>query len=109
MRILLLHLDPARRDELAASLTDEGHAVTAVSEANPVTEPVDVFVVCPEAEPQLALDLAAKIGADARLAAVSILFAGGTQAALTEAQRRFPRASFARLDALSTALASMDA
>jgi hypothetical protein len=39
---------------------------------------------------------------------VSILFAGGTQAALTEAQRRFPRASFTRLDALATALASME-
>lgn len=108
MRILLLHLDPARRDEIAGSLTDDGHAVTSIADAQPLTETFDVFVVCPEASPQLALDLAARIGADARLAAASILFAGGTQAALTEAQRRFPRASFTRLDALATALASME-
>jgi DNA-binding response OmpR family regulator len=108
MRILLLHLDPARGDEIAASLAEHGHAVTTVTEALTVAEAPDVFVVCPEASPQLALDLAARIGADASLAAVSILFAGGTQAALTEAQRRFPRASFTRLDALATALASME-
>ena len=108
MRIALLHLDPARCDEIAASLTEHGHTVTPLSEAQTLAEPPDVFVVCPEASPQLALDLAAKIGADARLGAVSILFAGGTQAALTEAQRRFPRASFTRLDALATALASME-
>jgi len=108
MRILLLHLDPARLDELAASLGDDGHAVTPISDEQPLTESFDVFVVCAEASPQIALDLAAKIGADARLAAASILFAGGTQAALTEAQRRFPRASFTRIDALVTALASME-
>ena len=107
MRIVLLHLDPARRDEIAVSLEEHGHSVTAISDAQQLSDPPDVFVICPEASPQLALDLAARIGADARLAAVSMLFAGGTQAALTEAQRRFPRASFTRLDALATALASM--
>ena len=108
MRILLLHLDAERRDEIANSLVEDGHYVIAVSDEQPLTEPFDVFVVCPEASPQLSLDLAARIGSDARLAAASILFAGGTQAALTEAQRRFPRASFTRLDALATALASME-
>ena len=108
MRILLLHLDPVRGEEVAASLAEHGHSVTTVTEAQTVTDPPDVFVVCPETSPQLALDLAARIGAETNLAAVSILFAGGTQAALTEAQRRFPRASFTRLDALATALASME-
>jgi hypothetical protein len=108
MKILVLHLDPARRDALAASLREDGHDVTAVSAPPLPTFTPEVFVVCTEASPQRTLDLAAKIGADAQVEGAAILFAGGTPAALTEAQRRFPKASFTRLDALSTSLASME-
>jgi hypothetical protein len=93
MRILLLHLDPAGRDALAASLVDDGHDVAAVSEL--------------PGAPQRALDMAARLGDAVGVDAASILFVGGTTAALAEAQRRFPKASFSRLDALSTALASL--
>jgi len=108
MKILLLHLDAPRREELAVSLRDDGHDVTAVSAAPSPPFTPDVFVVCLEASPQRTLDFAAKIGAGAKVQAASILFVGGTPAALAEAQRRFPTASFARLDSLSTALASME-
>ncbi len=109
MKILLLHLDPAGRDALAASLVDDGHDVEAVSALptkRPAAPPAAV-VVCLEEAPQRALDLAAKLGDAVGVDAASVLFVGGTTAALAEAQRRFPKASFSRLDALSTALASM--
>jgi hypothetical protein len=108
MKILLLHLDPARRETLAASIRDDGHDVTAVSAAPSPPFTPDVFVVCLDAAPQRALDLAAKVGAAAGVSAASMLFVGGPPAALAEAQRRFPTASFARIDALPTALASME-
>ena len=107
MNILVLHLDPHELEVLAASIADDGHDVTAVSAPAPVPVPPDVVVVCLDAEPQRTLDLAARIGADAKVEVASILFVGGTQSALKEAQRRFPTASFARLDTLRTALASM--
>jgi hypothetical protein len=109
MKILLLHLDPSGRDTLAASLVDDGHDVEAVSdlpEARPKAPPT-VVVVCLEEAPQRALDLAARLGDAVGVDAASVLFVGGSKAALAEAQRRFPKASFSRLDALSTALASM--
>lgn len=108
MRILLLHLDPARGEELAESMREDGHEVTWVSDAARPEQTPDVIVVCPESSPQRTLDLAARLGADSNVQAASILFVGGTPAALAEAQRRFPKASFARLDALATALASME-
>ena len=107
MKVLLLHLDPSERDALAASIADDGHDVTAVSAPVPIPVPPDVVMVCLDTEPQRTLDLAARIGADAHVEVASILFVGGTQAALKEAQRRFPTASFARIDTLRTALASM--
>jgi hypothetical protein len=108
MRILLLHLDPAGRDALAASLVDDGHDVAAVSEL-PARRgaPPSAVVVCLDGAPQRALDMAARLGDAVGVDAASILFVGGTTAALAEAQRRFPKASFSRLDALSTALASL--
>jgi len=108
MKILLLHLDAVRRDALAEAIREDGHEVTAVSAAPSPPFTPDVFVVCLEASAQRALDLAAKIGAGAQVAVPSILFVGGPAAALAEAQRRFPTASFARMDALPTALASME-
>jgi len=108
MKILLLHLDPASREVLAETIRDDGHDVTAVSAAPSQPFTPDVFVVCLDAAPQRALDFAAKIGAGAGVAVASILFVGGPPAALAEAQRRFPNASFARIDSLPTALASME-
>jgi hypothetical protein len=108
MNVLLFHLDAAGRDTLAGTIRDDGHEVTAVSAAPDVPVVPDVFVVCLDASPQRALDLAAKIAAAAQVAVPSMLFVGGPPAALAEAQRRFPSASFARIDALATALASME-
>ncbi len=109
MRILLLHLGRAGREAVAASLADDGHDVVAVSDlAAPArgARPA-AAVVCLDDAPQRALDLAARLGDAVGVDAASVLFVGGTQAALSEAQRRFPKASFARIDALSTALASL--
>ncbi len=108
MRLLLLHLDEARAAEVAQSLEDDGHHVTLADESSPDGVRPDVFVVCLDAQPQRALDLAARLGAARGVPATSILFSGGSPAALTEAQRRFPKASFTRVDALMTALASME-
>jgi hypothetical protein len=71
--------------------------------------PPTAVVVCLDEAPQRTLDLAARLGDAVGVDAASVLFVGGTTAALQEAQFRFPKASFARLDALSTALASMGA
>jgi hypothetical protein len=110
MKILLLHLRPAARDALAASLIDDGHDVDAVSDLpGKRGNPPAAVVVCLDESPQRALDMAARLGDAVGVDAASVLFVGGTTAALAEAQRRFPKASFARLDALSTALASMGA
>ena len=109
MRVLLLHLHPAGRDALAASLADDGHDVEAVSalpQPRPSAPPAAV-VVCLDQAPQRTLDMAARLGDAVGVDSASILFVGGTPAALQEAQLRFPKASFARLDSLSTALASM--
>ena len=109
MRVLLLHLDSAARDALAASLADEGHDVVAVSglPARRAGPPPAAVVVCLDEAPQKALEAAAGLGDAVGVDAASILFVGGPTAALAEAQRRFPKASFSRMDALSTALASM--
>jgi hypothetical protein len=108
MKVLLLHLDDAGRESLAATIRDDGHEVTAVSAAPSPPFTPDVFVVCLDASPQRALEFAAKVAAGAQVAVASMLFVGGPPAALAEAQRRFPSASFARIDALATALASME-
>jgi hypothetical protein len=108
MKVLLLHLDATGRDAIADSLREDGHDVhAAASPPSPGFVPA-ALVVCLDSQPQRTLDLAGRVGAESGVAAASILFVGGTHAAMQEAQRRFPRASFARLDALSTALASMD-
>lgn len=108
MRVMLVHLDPAAAERLLESLRDDGHEVTlVVTPPGASTSPPDVVVVCLDAQPQRTLDLAARIATATQTPAPSLLFAGGTPSALQEAQRRFPKASFARLDSLSTALASM--
>jgi hypothetical protein len=109
MKVLLLHLDGPARDAMASGLRDDGHDVVAVAAPPSPPAACEVFVVCLDAQPLRTLDLAAKIGAESGVAATSILFAGGTTAALQEAERRFPKASFSRVEALSTAIASMDA
>jgi len=109
MRILLLHLDPKARDALAAELADEGHDVVAVSDLPKDRRgaPPAAVVVCLDAAPRKTLELAAGLGDAFGVDAASVLFVGGPTAALAEAQRRFPKASFARIDALSTALMSL--
>jgi hypothetical protein len=107
MKVHVLHLDAADRTTLEAALADDGHAIVSDEQRERGLVP-DVVVVCLDAQPQRTLELAARVANAASVPVPSILFVGGTPAALQEAQRRFPRASFARLDALSTALASMD-
>jgi len=101
-------MDPAGGDALAAELADDGHVVARAPEALPAATPPDAVVVCLDADPRRTLDAAARIAASNRVQADAMLFVGGTPAALQEAERRFPRASFARLDALRTAIASLE-
>jgi hypothetical protein len=113
MRILLLH-SGEDADAMAERLRGDGHHVRTVADvpadAGPrPADPAQVLVVCLDSQPQRTLDLAARVGDTAHVPSTSMLFVGGTPAVLVEAQRRFPKASFARLDALSTALASMEA
>ena len=108
MRVTLLHLDLDGGAPIAARMRDDGHVVTSIADESAPNAPPDVLVVCLDAQPQRTLDLAARLGAACGVPAASILFVGGTPSSLGEAQRRFPKASFTRLDAPSTALASME-
>src|SRR5688572_324909 len=113
MNVLLLHLDAPAAAAMAQQLEDDGHSLTlacdtaAALAARPPSP--HVLVVCLDAQPQRTLDLAARLGAGTEVPTQQILFVGGSSASLGEAQRRFPKASFARLDSLSTSLASMEA
>src|SRR5262245_56478286 len=106
MKVLLLHLDAPGRDAMASALRDDGHEVVAVAAPPSPPAQAEVIVVCLDAQPQRTLDLAARIGSESGVPATSFLFAGGGAGALQEAERRFPKASFCRVNALSTALAS---
>lgn len=97
---------------MAEGLRDDGHHVTVATDAASVAAAAPpsphVLVVCLDAQSHRTLDLAAHRGGAAAVPAASMLFVGGTQSSLREAQKRFSNASFARIDQLSTALASME-
>ena len=112
MNVLLLHLDAEQASKMADGLREDGHDVTvatdeaSVAAAKPPSP--HVLVVCLDAGSRRTLDLAAHRGGAAAVPAASMLFVGGTTPLLREAQKRFPNASFSRIDQLSTALASME-
>ncbi len=109
MHIHLVQPDEASARALADDFEELGHDVE-VDESTAADVPdgtPDALVVCLDAAPETALERAAVLAERRRLRSVPLLFAGGTEHWLTEAQRRFPRASFARMDVLHNAVASL--
>lgn len=114
MKILLVHLGGSADDELAAALREYGHDVRVASNADDGDAPWEDYrpgalVARLEADTAQCLDLVAAIAARPGLGSVPILVTGGNELAVTAARRRFPDASFARLDTVQTALASLEA
>lgn len=114
MKILLIHLGAADGGELSDSLREYGHVVRAVANAADVKLPwidfqPDVIVVRLESDAAAGLDAAEAIAAKRALVGAPMLVTGSNEVALEAARRRFPDASFARLDHVMTALASIEA
>jgi len=105
--------DDALARELFEECTELGHFVVRVGDASPDAvrdlgeDRPDAVLVCLDAAPDEALDLADALVGRRRLRGVPLVFAGGTQAALNRAQEAYPRASFARRDVLLSVLASL--
>ena len=112
MKILLVHLGGAEGDELTASLAESSNDVVVVSGLGDARTPwtgwrPDVVVALLEADSAKALDLVEALLTQRPLAGAALLVTGGNELAITAARRRFPDASFARLDSVETALASI--
>lgn len=112
MKILLVEHDASGGGELTANLAEFGHVVRVVRSAQP--EPPagfrpDVVLGRLEGESAAGLDLLEQVTVRRGLAGAPILVTGSNEVALSAARRRFPEASFARLDAVLTALASIEA
>lgn len=112
MKILLVHLGGTDGDALAASLEESANDLRTVSRADDAKAPwtgwtPDVVVAVLAADHARALDLVASLVAQRPLAGVPLLVTGGNELAIIAARRRFPDASFARPDAVETALASI--
>jgi chemotaxis response regulator CheB len=95
-------------------MRDTGHTVRVAGAAADADLPwtdfhPDVVVARLESESAAGLDLLERILAKRPLIGAPLLVTGGNELALEAARRRFPEASFARLDTLTTALASIEA
>ena len=113
MKVLLVHVGASLDDPLAASLSDWGHSVRlATSDADaalPWTDyRPDVILARLEGDSAKGLDLLEKLASKRPLVGAPVLVTGGNELAVTAARRRFPDASFARIDAVATALASIE-
>ena len=114
MKILLVQLDASDDDPLTAGLNETGHDLRIVATAAEARTPwgewrPDVIVARLEAESARTLDLVESLVAQRPLAGAPLLVTGGNELGITAARRRFPEASFARLDSVETALASIEA
>jgi len=117
MRILLVHLGGAQsapEDDLHAILRDFGHDVRLVTDENGPPDAwegfhADVLVARLETDSARALDFLSDLTSKPPLVGAPILVTGRNELAIIAARRRFPEASFARLDTVQTALASMEA
>ncbi len=113
MLIYLVQPDAALARELIDDCTDLGHTIVRVTDTSPdVVRDLgdarpDALLVCLDAEPDAALAAASELTSRRPLRGTPLVFAGGTQAALTAAQSAHPRADFARRDVLLTVLASL--
>ena len=113
MRVLIVESKTEPRDPLFAELAEVGHEARDAQEAIvPVGEipwKPDVLVVRLEKDSAAVLDSAERLLSDRRFAGAPLLFTGGNELALMSARRRFPDASFVRIDQIVTALASLEA
>lgn len=114
MRLLLVHLGAGDDDELVATLREFGHEVRVLVREDEARLPWDdyrpsVIVARLESDSARCLDVVDALVSARALAAAPILVTGGNELAITAARRRFPDASFARVDAVQTALASIEA
>lgn len=117
MRILLVHLGGAQtgpEDDLHGILRDFGHDVRLVTDESTPPESwrdfhADVLVARLETDAARALDFLSEVTSKPPLVGAPILVTGRNELAIIAARRRFPEASFARLDTVPTALASMEA
>ena len=112
MKILLVHLGDTDGRELAASLEESANDLRIVSHLDQARTPwtgwrPDVVVALLAADSAKALDLVDALLSQRPLVGAPLLVTGGNELAITAARRRFPEASFARLDTVETALASI--
>ena len=113
MRIFLVQPD----DALAASMTTEmeelGMTPVRITSDDAdllrdlTREKPQAVLICLDSQPDAAIDLAEKLSARRRMRGIALVFAGGTQAALTAAEASFPRANFSRRDVVYNVLASL--
>jgi hypothetical protein len=96
---------------LAEDLREAGHEVRPRGAASGDAAPwkPDVLLVRLESDSAAVLDAVDRIAGERSFVGAQLLFTGGNELALTAARRRFPDASFARLDNVATALASIEA
>ena len=113
MNILLIHLGTGV-DALAESLREFGHHVRILRSAADAAGPLsgaapDVIVARLESDAAAALEVMDGLASQRALCGVPLLITGSNEVGITAARRRFPQASFARLDAVQTTLASIEA
>jgi len=113
VKILLFHMGAVDADPLAESLREFGHSVRVAGGRADAELPwddfhADVIVARLESEAAKGLDVLDLILSKRPLVGAPLLVTGGNELALTAARRRFPDANFTRIDALQTALASLE-
>jgi CheY-like chemotaxis protein len=114
VKILYFHMGADAADPVAADLREFGHSVLVAGGPADLDLPwddfrPDVIVARLESEAAKGLDVLERLVSKRPLVGAPLLVTGGNELALTAARRLFPDASFARLDALATALASIEA
>lgn len=118
MRVLLVESRTVESETAAGApagfaedLREAGHEVRsrAAAAADVIPWKPDVLLVRLESDSAALLDHVERISSERMYVGAPILFTGGNELALTAARRRFPDASFARLDNVATALASLEA
>ena len=113
MRIVLLQPDADAAASMTEDFGDAGYEVLrAGRDADDTMERLGdtrpyAIVICLDREPGTALNWASSLASRRQMRNAPLLFAGGTEEALKTAEEAHPRASFTRMEALLTSLASI--